>query len=484
MSRFRSLRWRIATFYALLLVGVIAVVAVVLTIQLRAILLDAARERVDVIGQDVAQAVARSGTLPSTGDALPIAQQLAAPGNLDHWASPTTYLEVDTPEGYPIGKSTNMGGAILPRSPTPRAGAIVYRLERTELGELYVRDERFVYPGVALDVKIAESLAIYDQTLARVRLLLLVVTLLAAVLAAAGSYALASSALGPIDRLIAAMREIRPNQLDKRLGWSGRSDEIGQLAQSFDAMLERLEAGFARERQFISDASHELKTPLTIINANAQMLERWADKDPKIRRESLRAIRDESGALARIVNGMLLLAKAESGDGIPRKPVALDAVVAEAVRSARARAAEKDLSLNFTTRVPHGSPVVYGDDDLLRQLFSNLIENAIKFTEAGHIDVSLSADDGEAVVDVIDTGVGIEGAVLERVFDRFYRTDKSRDRAVPGTGTGIGHREKHRQDPRRDGCRFPAPRGRDRLPGHVTYLHHPPMTGPRPGGYS
>jgi signal transduction histidine kinase len=138
-----------------------------------------------------------------------------------------------------------------------------------------------------------------------------------------------------------------------------------------------------------------------------------------------------------MINGMLVLAKAESGDGIPREPVGLDSVVAEAVRSGRTRAEEKALALTFESSAPSGGPVVYGDPNLLRQLFSNLIDNAIKFTDRGGVDVKLAASNGEAVVDVVDTGMGIDPDVLERVFDRFYRADRSRDRAVPGTGLGL-----------------------------------------------
>ena len=235
----------------------------------------------------------------------------------------------------------------------------------------------------------------------------------------------------------AAMRDIRSDQLDRRLGPSTRTDELGRLAASFDAMLDRLQEGFARERQFISDASHELKTPLTVINANAQMLERWADRDPEIRADSLRAIRDESSSLARMVNGMLLLAKAESGDGIPREPVTLDPVVRDAVKLGRPLAEAKHLGLEYRSEIAGDGPQVLGDRDLLRQLVSNLIENAVKFTESGEIVVSLLQTPGLVTVVVADTGVGIEEEALDSVFDRFYRADKSRNRQIEGTGLGL-----------------------------------------------
>jgi two-component system phosphate regulon sensor histidine kinase PhoR len=179
-----------------------------------------------------------------------------------------------------------------------------------------------------------------------------------------------------------------------------------------------------------------LKTPLTVINANAQRLERWADRDPQIRHDSLHAIAEESSALAAMVNGMLLLGRAESGDGIPREPVSLPTVLAEAVGATLPRAHEKGLVLGYAPPADLEANV-NGDAALLRQLFTNLIDNAIKFTDTGRIDVAVLCSAGNAVVTVADTGVGIDEAALGRVFDRFYRTDASRNRAVPGTGLGL-----------------------------------------------
>ncbi len=436
---FSSLRWRIATFYALLLLAVIGVVTVVLTIQLHSILLDEARAKIDSVATDIGQLVRGQSALSAIGDAASIEQELTATGSLDHWAGPTTFVEVDTAKGYPEAKSTNMGSATFATPVADPKNSVSYRIEtRPGLGDVMVRQELIRYPGVELYVQVGESLAIYSDTIARVRELLLIVLVLAAIVVIAGSVAIASSAVEPIGRLNAAMGEIRSDQLSRRLGWSGRKDEIGSLAQSFDAMLDRLEGGFARERQFISDASHELKTPLTVINANAQMLQRWGDRDPETRAESLKAIGDESASLASMVNGMLLLAKAESGDDIPREPVALHHAVAEAVRTARPRAEEKGLSLDLSpATVEDDGPMVLGDAKLLQQLFTNLIDNAIKFTESGGIAVRLETQGDRVEVAVLDSGIGIDGDSIDRVFDRFFRADPSRNRAIPGTGLGL-----------------------------------------------
>jgi len=437
--KFRSLRWRIASFYAALLLGVILLVTIVLALELRHILLDEARAKVDRVGTDIAEVVRGNSALGGFNDALPVEEELTASGSLDHWSGPTTYVEVDTPAGYPEGKSTNMGGATFAPTTAGRVIPVQYLTESVVgLGDVLVRDELLAFNGGAVIVQVGENLDIFESTERRIEVLLAVVVVLAAIVVVIASFAVASSAIEPINRLIAAMREIRAERLSSRLGWTNRGDEIGSLAETFDAMLERLEAAFVRERQFISDASHELKTPLTVINANAQMLERWADRDPEIRADSLHAIREESSSLAAMVNGMLLLGKAESGDDIPREAVVLDNVVADAVRSARPRAEEKGLSLNFQQPAPGKSgTIVLGDAHLLRQLFTNLIDNAIKFTERGSIDIEITAAAGEATVSVLDTGVGIDPDALERVFDRFYRTDVSRNRAIPGTGLGL-----------------------------------------------
>ncbi|MBV9647889.1 MAG: HAMP domain-containing histidine kinase [Candidatus Eremiobacteraeota bacterium] len=432
-----SLRWRIATWYTLLLLCVIGLVSIVLFFQLRTILFDQARARIDQIGRDIASIVSRSGPLVAIGEAFPVDEQLALPGNLEHWSSPTTYVEIDNAQGYPIGKSQNMGGVSFARRPSDQRFGVTYSVEKNALGDIYVRDERVKVGGATpIIVKVGERLDVFNETLRRTRDLLLFVFLFAVAAVIAASIFLSSSAIRPIGELTEAIGEIGSDQLNRRLAWTDRTDEVGRLAATFDAMLARLEEAFARERQFISDASHELKTPLTIINANAQMLERWGDRDPHVRTDSLRAIVEESAALARMVNGLLTLAKAESGERIPLEPVRLSEVLSEAVRSSASRAAEKSLVLRLSGDL-HPGPCVLGNANLLRQLFSNLIENGIKFTERGEVEVNLAATADEAVVHVSDTGVGIEEESLARIFDRFYRTDRSRSRAVEGTGLGL-----------------------------------------------
>jgi signal transduction histidine kinase len=164
------------------------------------------------------------------------------------------------------------------------------------------------------------------------------------------------------------------------------------------------------------------------------MLARWGDRDEAIRKESLQTIITESSMLAEMVNGMLTLAKADSGDGVPKEPLSLASVAKEAVGATAQRAADKGLALEFEAS---DSPIVEGDAALLRQMITNLIDNAIKFTEHGSVTVRVKNDSSDAVVEVQDTGPGIDPDALPLVFDRFYRADKARSRDVAGTGLGL-----------------------------------------------
>jgi two-component system, OmpR family, sensor kinase len=408
-------------------------VGLVLTFELREILFEGARATVNRVGTDIASVVRGNGT-GSIGEALPIEETLTLPENLDRWSSPTTYVEVDSAAGVPEAKSSNMGAMTFARSPAKRSAPVIYSEETTPVGHVLVRDEFIHSPGVALIVKVGESLGTYDQTLARTRTLLAVVVALSAIVVIVGSFALASSAVGPIDRMNAAMRQIRSDQLDRRLGPSARTDELGRLAASFDDMLDRLQEGFARERQFISDASHELKTPLTVINANAQMLERWGDKDAEVRREALEAIRAESAQMARVINAMLTLAKTDNNDALAFEPLNMRPLVDDVAGSLRSRAAEKGLTLETQCAA---DAYVLGEPGLLRQLVVNLTENAIKFTEHGGVRISVRAENSHAHLDVADTGPGIPEDALPHVFERFYRADPAHSRAVEGTGLGL-----------------------------------------------
>ncbi len=429
-----SLKWRIALWYASLLILVLAVTCGIIVWRFQAILYEQSKASVAATMRSIVQAAQQSNPF-SLGSASGSLQYLFSSSNLTNWNSSTSYVQVDSTAGYPLAKTANLGSSSIP----PNTGLsskhdVEYRDVSIDGRPFLVEDRYLKQGGATAIVHVAEPLDALNRTFGQARDAIFVILAAAAGAVILLSIVLAAQVTTPINRLAGAMREIGSDRLNRRLHWERRNDEIGNLAASFDDLLQRLAEAFARERQFISDASHELKTPLTSINSNAQMLMRWADRDPEIRRESLETIAHESGALAEMVNGMLTLAKADRGDDIPKEPVSLAQVASEAAKLAQPRAEAKHLTLEFRHE---GMPAVIGDPALVRQLVSNLVDNAVKFTERGRVEVLVGGDRTHAWVEVADSGPGIPESELAHVFDRFYRADKARSRTVPGTGLGL-----------------------------------------------
>jgi two-component system OmpR family sensor kinase len=429
-----SLKWRIALWYASLLIVVLAVTCGIIVWRFQGILYDQSKTSVATTMRSIVQS-AEQPNLFSFGGASGSLQFLFNSSNLANWNTSTSFVQVDSVTGYPLAKTANLGGSTIPPNTS------VSPKHETEFrnividGRPFLVEDRYLKVGeTSAIVHVAEPLDALNQTFTRAREAIVIILACAALAVVLLSIALASQATTPINKLSEAMRQIGSDRLDRRLRWQRRNDEIGRLAVSFDDLLQRLAEAFARERQFISDASHELKTPLTSINSNAQMLLRWADSDPSIRRESLETIAHESGALAEMVNGMLTLAKADRGDEIPKEPVALAQLASDVTRYAQPRAQAKHLDLEFSHE---GTPTVLGDPALLRQLVGNLVDNAVKFTERGRVGVRVGNDAATAWLEVADSGPGIPEEELPHVFDRFYRADRARSRTVPGTGLGL-----------------------------------------------
>jgi heavy metal sensor kinase len=430
-----SLKWRIALSYAALLIVVLAATSGIIAWRFQGILYDQSMANVSATMRAIVQSAAQSNPFSVQGSSPASLQFLFTSSNLANWSSPSSFVQVDSAAGYPLAKTANLGDASIPPNASLSAKRQTDYRNVTVDGRPFLVEDRSLREGESSAiVHVAEPLDALNQTFARARDAIALVLICAALAVVLFSIGLAAQITTPLNELSDAMRQIGSDRLTRRLRWTQRHDEIGRLATSFDDLLQRLSEAFARERQFISDASHELKTPLTSINSNAQMLLRWGDRNPEVLRDSLDTIAGESATLAEMVNGMLTLAKADRGDDVPKEPVSLAQVASEVTKHAQSRAEQKHLTLDFRY---DGTPTVLGDPGLLRQLVSNLVDNALKFTERGGVDVHVSSEGSNAFVEVADSGPGVPEEELPLVFDRFYRTDKARSRAVPGTGLGL-----------------------------------------------
>jgi len=224
--------------------------------------------------------------------------------------------------------------------------------------------------------------------------------------------------------------EVEPNELL----------ETAELRKSFNKLLNRLEESLNIQCQFVADASHELRTPLTSIQGYTKLLLRRGQSiDGHLLAEALQTISDESGRLIRLVSDLLQLARADAGQAIINQQDVIDARdVLASVEDTVTVIAPEQIEIQFI--MPSQPIFVFADSDRLKQVFLNLTNNAIKATQAGgKVTVTLRMSNNQAIIRVIDTGIGIAPADQQRIFDRFYRVERSRVKSrIYGGGTGLG----------------------------------------------
>lgn len=289
--------------------------------------------------------------------------------------------------------------------------------------------ERFSVTG-------ANSLQDIEAVLGRIREMFLVAIPLLLVSAAIGGYALARRSLAPVAAMAAQAVDISATNMHQRLPVAG-GDELVGLANVVNGLLERLERSFDRQRQFVSDASHELRTPTAVVRTEADITLSRDHRTETEYRASMGVIQSATGRLTRIVDEMFLLSRADSGHlATHMEPVYLEELVHDATRAVQAVAQQHDVNVRLGDVIE--APFV-GDPDLLGRVLLNLLDNAIKYSpRGGTVDVAMARHDGHYAISVIDAGPGIAPDVHERVFERFYRADSARSRAENSATSGAG----------------------------------------------
>lgn len=271
-----------------------------------------------------------------------------------------------------------------------------------------------------------------DNAVNDLRLAFLLISLGALILVGMAGYALVRASTRALEEVEQVAGEIAAGDLSRRVPVRQPGSEVGRLASALNTMLGQIEQAFAvrvssenRMRQFVADASHELRTPLTSIRGYAELYRQGAAADPA---EVLRRIEDQATRMGLLVEDLLQLARLDSEQPLSLSTVDLVVLVTDAVHEARERDPDRTVSLEL----PAGPVLVQADDGRVRQVLTNLLDNALTHTPAGSpIEVRLTP----GVIEVADHGPGLEASHAARVFERFYRVDSARG---PGGGTGLG----------------------------------------------
>ena len=373
------------------------------------------------------------------GASPPVPQE----GGLPSGTLPGRWTQTRSLEGEVTGQTFDLSGATLPLS----AKGLQAVLDDTGWYETAtVQDEPLLIysqlnigaDGVNRIVQVAFPIAQSQQSFNTLRLILAVGSSLAIVVAFVLGWALAGTALRPIHRITQTAQAIGAERnFGRRVEHTGPADEVGQLAVTFNAMLAELESGYRQledalysQRRFVADASHELRTPLTTVRGNIELLRRDPPIDAEERAEVLADTTEEVDRLIRLVNQLLVLARADAGQTLRADPIPVQALVEDVCRQARL--------LTPNTQIHCEAPAavfVQGDRDALKQVLLILVDNALVHTPAGtSVALTASATDAQVVFSVRDSGPGIAPESLPHIFERFYRGQASRT----GRGAGLG----------------------------------------------
>ena len=368
------------------------------------------------------------------------------------------FIQVLDESGNIGRKSDNLKNVQLPISlnalKNASKGLITFETNRT-IGNTPLRIMTFPVvenSHVTKIVQVASSLEGVEDALNKLFLILVISVPSTLILASLGGQFLAHQALKPVDDITQTARMITSQNLNQRIHPPKVRDEISRLIETFNEMISRLDQSFRQMKQFSSDASHELKTPLTILKGEVEVMLR-KERAAQEYQQTLRSNLEEINRMSQIVEDLLTLSKADTGEiRLNKVDINLTEVLNEVVAQMERLAKTKKLHLSATNH--HEDIHIFGDALRLRELFINLIENGIKYTEeGGSIRVILRKEyplplrdqsegggrEKEQFVKIIvsDTGIGIGKEDQERIFDRFFRVDKARSREQGGSGLGL-----------------------------------------------
>lgn len=373
-------------------------------------------------------------------------QQIVLP-DVDVFGYPNTYLQVVDLYGRLVAKSSNLSHQSLPLSEdTLKRGATGQSFyEWLQVGDQKIRT--YNYPLVAEHrvvglLQVGQPFSGIQAALNRLKWLLWLLSGLMILVAATIGWWLARAALRPVEEITKTAALIRQDlNLHQRIPHRGPNDELGRLSGTLNGMLDSLETAYreleeshAAQRRFVADVSHELKTPLTTIRGNIDLIRKMGDEHPAIRQEALADIASEAQRMSRLVSDMLVLARADAGLTLILQPLPVAQIIEQVGRQAKILAGDVHFIMNIDECCDRA--FIMADPDYVKQLVLILLDNAFKFTPpAGTVELAVTCSTDGVQVLVKDTGMGIEGSESAKIFERFYRSDKSRP--VGGTGLGL-----------------------------------------------
>ena len=435
--RIESVRARLALFYVVVLGLVLLVVGSVIYVVLARVLYTRIDETVvgavqiatNSLGNDLAEGQDVADAARSTAAELSSQQQMLAiydeTGSLLAEGGRDDDLQIQLPPLDTIpATDTLLTTVIEERDTDDRHRLALRRVTLAQYDATYI-------------VVAGSSLEPTDEELEALRDTLAYVVPIAMLLAGLGGWFLAHRSLAPVVAMAERARQIGGKDLSGRLPVANPRDELGRLAATFNELLGRLEVSMKQQRQFMADASHELRTPVTTTRTAANVALQQAHRDEEEYRRTLEIVEQQAARLSRIVDDMFTLARADAGTyPVRMQPMYLDEVIDEVAAASRVVASTRHVDIEVNAA---RSASFVGDEELIRRLVANLLDNAVRHSPAGStVHVELNVTDSQYSLVVADRGTGIPAEHQPHIFERFYRVDAARARGNADGGAGLG----------------------------------------------
>ena len=428
------LRVRLTLWYGTALALILIIFSTVLYVMTARSLRDAVDQSLEGTAAAAVRALEERGFLPLV-DEGELMSQFPELARIDK------FFQIFSPSGTITIRSPNVKQHELPLS--RRALEVAYSghslFESTQYPKeppLRLISVPIVYRGSLLYIiQVGTTMDSVEHTLNRLLLVLLVSMPVALAVSLAGGWFMAGRALRPVDAITLAVQRIAEGDLTQRLTAPASADEIGRLTNTFNDMIDRLETSFRQIRQFSSDVSHEMRTPLTVMRGETELALR-RPRENEDYKAVMESNLEEIDRMTRIVDELLFLSRADMGEvKMEHLTVPLDWLIEDVQRQASLLGQEQNIQVALISNVP---AVVSGDELRLRELFLNLVDNAIKYSRfGGTVEMALTIEQGQARLSVTDHGIGIAEEDWPQIFDRFYRTDNARAHTKKGTGLGL-----------------------------------------------
>ena len=344
-------------------------------------------------------------------------------------------LEVADADGKLIFQSTPFTRPYRSLSPA-NSQQVTYITENLEDLQYRIAMQSMAVNGQTFHIRAAVNTEPFDQALDRFQHILEGTLPALVILASLTGYWLSGRALSPVKEIIRTARGIGVQDLAGRLTVPEPQDELRSLTETLNDMLARIESSVERITQFTADASHDLRTPVALIRSSAELALRRSRTEEEYR-ETLSRILTASEETTRLIENLLTLARADAGaEGLLFGRTDLLAQVRKAVEEAGILASTKGIQIS--EKSSHGPLWVAADERALQRLLLIVLENAVKYTpKGGRIDIHLASEQGSAIIEICDSGIGISEKDLPHIFERFYRADQARSREPGGSGLGL-----------------------------------------------